>query len=163
MDAADTTRMERQRILSAVEGFADLGLMDMAHEELATLSPADRDRPEVYELRLCLYIRERRWEEAISMGLPLCRSLPERTAFFIHTAYALHEARRTVEARELLSTGPPALHKDPLYHYNMACYLAVLGDLRAAGPLLRQALEMDGKLRSHALTDPDLKDLRSML
>jgi hypothetical protein len=161
--AADPTRPERERIMAAVEGYADLGLPGMAWEELTGLSIGDRARPEVRELVLCLYIRERRWEEAIPMGLALCETLTGRPTVFIHTAYALHEAGRTEDARVLLGGAPASLHSDPLYHYNMACYLAVLGNLRDAEPLLRRALEMDEKLRRHARTDADLKDLRSIL
>ena len=114
-------------------------------------------------MELCLYIRERRWDEAIPHGLTLCATLTGRPAVFIHTAYALHEAHRTEEARALLLSAPATLHNDPLFHYNMACYLAVLGHLRDAEPLLEKALQMDEKLRRHARTDPDLKDLRSIL
>ena len=163
MPSADPTRSERQRILAAVEGFADLGLPDMAWEELESLSRQDRQRPEVKEMELCLYIRERRWDDAIPLGLTLCATLAERPTVFIHTAYALHESHRTEEARALLLSAPDSLHSDPLFHYNMACYLAVLGYLRDAEPLLIKALQMDEKLRRHARTDPDLKDLRSVL
>jgi Flp pilus assembly protein TadD len=163
MPSADPTRSERQRILTAVEGFADLGLPEMAWEEFETLSLQDRQRPEVLEMELCLYIREQRWDEAIPLGLTLCATLPDRPVVFIHAAYALHEAHRTEEARALLLSAPAKLHSDPLFHYNMACYLAVLGYLRDAEPVLRRALQMDEKLRRHARTDPDLKDLRSML
>jgi tetratricopeptide (TPR) repeat protein len=159
----DPTRDERQRILLAMEGYADLGLPDMAWEEYACLSEQDRQRPEVREMELCLHIRVRHWEGAIPLGLTLCETMPGRPAVFIHTAFALHEAGRTPEARALLDSAPAALHGDPLYHYNMACYLAVLGHLREAEPLLRKALQMDGKLRRHARTDPDLKDLRGIL
>ncbi len=163
MSNTDPNRPERQRILAAVEGYADLGLHDMAWEQFATLNAADRNRPEVHEMELCLFIRERRWDEAIPLGLRLCEAPGERPAVFIHTAYALHESRRTEEARTLLTRAPVSLQTDPLFHYNMACYLAVLGQPRDAEPLLKKALKMDEKLRRYARTDPDLKDLRSIL
>jgi predicted Zn-dependent protease len=152
-----------ERILSAADGYAELGLPDLAWLEVNALPEAEQSRPEVQELMLGLLVRQRRWEEAIETGRRLCTRRWERPAIYIHTAFALHETGRTAEARALLLAGPESLRTDPLYHYNMACYLAVSGDLKDAAISLKTAFRMDGKLRLHARHDPDLKDFHSAL
>jgi Flp pilus assembly protein TadD len=153
----------RERILNAAGGYIELGLPDMAWDELHTLPDADRRLPEVQEFILGLLIRENRWEEAVATGHGLCTAPEMPPSIFIHTAFALHELGRTPEARALLLAGPPALRSDPLFHYNMACYLAVAGDLQDAEVCLRTAFQMDPKLRVHACTDPDLRELQGVL
>jgi len=152
-----------ERILSAADGYAELGLADLAWQEVNSLPDHERSRPEVQELILGLLVRQHRWDEAIEAGRRLCTKCSDRPAVYIHTAYALHEAGRTAEARTLLLEGPDSLRTDPLYHYNMACYLAVSGDLKDAEISLRTAFRMDGKLRVHARHDPDLKSFRGLV
>ena len=59
----------------------------------------------------------------------LCLKVPETPEFFLQAAFCLHETGDTLAARDWLLRGPKALIKDPLFQYNMACYLAVLGPL----------------------------------
>lgn len=158
-----TDDITRERILNAAAGYIELGLADMAWDELNTLTDSDRIRPEIQEFILSMLIRENRWEEAVATGHNLCLEPEMPPAVFIHTAFALHELGRTPEARELLLSGPVSLQSDPLFHYNMACYLAVSGDLRDAEVCLRTAFKMDPKLRTHACSDPDLRGLQGML
>lgn len=152
----------RERILNAAGGYVELGLPDMAWDELNTLSDTDRNRADVKEFMLGLLIRESRWEEAATTGHLLCREPEIPPTVYIHTAFALHELGRTPEARALLLAGPVTLREDPLFHYNMACYLAVSGDLQDAEVCLRTAFQMDPKLRVHACTDPDLRGLQGI-
>jgi Flp pilus assembly protein TadD len=155
-------REARQRVMAAADGYAELGLTDLAWEEIDRLTDSDRARPEVQELMLGLLVQQRRWDEAIAAGRRLCMHGCRRPAVYIHTAFALHEAGRTAEARTTLLEGPESLRTSPLYHYNMACYLAVAGNLKDAEVCLRTAFRMDAKLRHHARHDPDLKDIRDM-
>lgn len=151
------------RVTAAVDGYTELGIYDMAWQELRSMPVAFRAHPDVQEAELCLLMREERWNDAIATGQMLCHATPEKRLAFIHTAYALHELHRTAEARLLLSSGPPALHDDPLFHYNMACYHAVMGDLQDAEVRLRQAFSIDSKLREFARQDPDLVSFREII
>jgi predicted Zn-dependent protease len=153
----------RERIMAAADGYAELGLTDLAWEEVASLTEDDRNIPEAQELILSLFVRQNRWLEAIEAGRRMCLQRWNRPAVYIHTAYALHELGRTAEAQSTLQDGPECLRTDPLFHYNMACYLAVSGNLTDAEVCLRTAFTMDGKLRLHARRDPDLKELRGIL
>lgn len=155
--------MARDRIMAAADGYAELGLPEMAWEEVNSLTIDERQRPEVQELILSLLVRQHRWLEAVEAGQLMCSERWERPAVYIHTAFALHELGRTAEARATLTGGPDCLREDPLYHYNMACYLAVAGNLKDAEVWLRTAFQMDSKLRMHARKDPDLKEFRGIL
>ncbi len=158
-----TDRAVLERIVSAACGYTELGLHDMAWEELQSLPDTDRALPEVQDLVLSLLVREERWEETVAAGVPLCLDASHPASIFIHTAFALHELGRTKEAQATLLSGPESLQSEPLYHYNLACYLAVSGDLPAAEDHLRTAFRMDSKLRLHASTDPDLKALQDVM
>jgi Flp pilus assembly protein TadD len=85
---------------------------------------------------------------------------PKEARFFIHAAYCLHETGDTLAARDWLLRGPATLIEDPLFHYNIACYLAVLGDCKRAETHLERAFEMDASLRETAQEDTDLEALR---
>lgn len=151
----------RRRVCTAAEGYLDLGLPELAREELALLPPSQSSHPEVMELRLAILMRSRAWEAAAEEGLAACQIAPEHTRFFIHTAYCLHELGRTGDARRLLLSGPEALRRDPLYHYNMGCYLAVMGLKDEARAFLERAIAMDHRLRAFARTDPDLAGMQN--
>lgn len=151
----------RRRVLLAAEGYAELSLWQFAWEELQGLPARDQTRPEVQEAMLALLIKQDRWEEAILLGKELCRQCPDLPAAFVHTAFCQHELGQTMDALKTLRSGPNSLQQDALYHYNCACYLAVLGYADEARDLLRTAFALDDSLQENARTDPDLASLRA--
>ena len=153
----------RDRVLSAADGYSELGLPDLAWEEVDSLSGVERIRPEVQEVILGLLIRQRRWDEAIETGQGLCALGCVKPSTYIHTAFAMHELGRTKDARAILLAGPESLRKEPLFHYNLACYLAVSGHLKDAEAALRTAFRMDESLRLHARMDPDLRSFPDLV
>ena len=64
------------------------------------------------------------------------------------------------KARDYLLSGPPSLHAEPTYHYNLACYECALGHLDLARLHLDKSFSMDKKMRDLAKRDPDLAALR---
>lgn len=160
-DSADYP--DRDRVCAAVEGYLTLDLPDLAAAELDTLSPADREHPSALMALMAVEMNRKRWEAAVDTGLRGCRNAPRRGAFFFHTAYCLHELGRTDAARKLLESAPQKMRGDPLYHYNLGCYLTVLGEGKDAETSLRRAFSMDPKLRDYARRDPDLRTLWPVL
>lgn len=151
------------RIRTQIEGCLELGLADMAEEDLNALTPAQAGHPLMLDARLSFLMHTRRWAEAVQTGLLGCAAAPGSPAFFIHTAFCLHELGRTGEAHLLLSSGPEALQLEPLHHYNMACYLVVLERSSEAGSCLSRAFQLDPGLRKFAKTDRDLEPLWPVL
>lgn len=152
----------QQRLLIAAQGYSELGLPELALEELARLSDDLQHEAVVVETRLSVLMQARRFPEALPHSQELCRLQPERTAGFIHAAFCLHEMGNTHDARELLLSGPSSLKAEATYHYNLACYEAALGNLDQARAHLDVSFAMDKKLREHARTDPDLRALHQL-
>jgi predicted Zn-dependent protease len=150
-----------QKTLLAAQGYAELGMFDDALAELYSLPEDSQKTPAALEMRAAIIIQARRWPDALVASEALCQTQPTRNSGFIHAAYCLHELGRTVEARDTLLQGPPTLHEEATYHYNLACYECALGQLALARAHLEKSFEIDKKFREFAKTDPDLKALRS--
>lgn len=143
----------------AAQGYFELGMPNEALQQLDSLSPADQMRADGLELRVLILMKEQRWRLAARACERLCAVMPEAPSGFIHHAFCLHELGKTGQAKEVLLDGPPALVKEATYHYNLACYECVLGNLESARAHLAMSLKMDAGLREHARQDPDLKAL----
>lgn len=151
---------EHSRTLLAAQGYCELSMFDEALEELATLPLDAQQHPTAVELRLVTLMQAKRWKAALAAGRELTQIAPEKTLGFIHSAFCLHELGKTEEARTLLLNGPETLHGEPVFHYNLACYECVLGNLDLARAHLEKSIVLDKKFRDYAQTDPDLKALR---
>src|SRR6266567_1427524 len=91
----------------------------------------------------------------------LSQRVPDASFGFVHMAVALHELKRTEEARNVLL---PVLNKfrdNYMMRYNLACYSCRMGNLREASKWLEEAIDLDktGVVRCMALEDPDLEAL----
>ncbi len=151
---------EYQRILLAAQGFCELQMYDDALAELDTLPPEAREDVAAFEMRLVILMQAKRWEEALMAANQLCSLRPEAPAGYIHSAFCLHELGRTADARDRLLNGPPTLHKEATFHYNLACYECILGNLEIARMHLEKSIEIDKKFKEFAKTDPDLQALK---
>lgn len=158
-DAAPDELPDLKRLRKEVEGYLELDLPDLAEEELNTLPTVAAGHPYVLDARLAILMHRKAWPEAVETGLTGCAAVPGQPGFFIHTAFCLHEMGRTEEAHLLLLSGPSALHREPLYHYNMGCYLSVLGRVDEARRHLADAFRLDSSLRTFAKSDRDLAAL----
>jgi len=152
--------MNFQQRLNAAIGYMNLDMTDDALAELNALPEAERSRTEAVALRTAVLIRRREWDRALQLAAALCRTHPDHPSPYLDAAFCLHEMKRTAEAKEVLLTGPHTLRSTGIFHYNMACYEAQLGNLGAARDYLGQAVRMDDRYREMALNDPDLQPLR---
>jgi predicted Zn-dependent protease len=148
-----------KRLIIAAQGYSELGLPELALDELDLLPDDVRQSAIGVESRLSVLMQARRWKPALNVGRELCRLAPNKTAGYIHTAFCLHELGKSREALEVLNSGPPALKAEPSYHYNLACYEAALGNIEQARAHLNVSFAMDKSLKEYARTDPDLKPL----
>jgi predicted Zn-dependent protease len=148
-----------KRLLLAAQGYSELGLPELALDELQLLPEEVRSSPLGVESRLSVLMQAKRWKPALAAGRELCRIAPDKNAGFIHSAFCLHEMGKSREALELLCSGPASLKAEPTYHYNLACYEAALGNIEQARAHLNVSFAMDKSLKDFARTDPDLKPL----
>jgi len=145
--------------LEVIEGYLQLEMPEDAFIELRNF-PSKQQKSERYkELLLATEMMLKHWESAASTARELCEINPGEKSYFIHAAFCLHETAETRAALQHLLSGPPALHNDPLYHYNLACYHAVLGNKSDARNCLNLAFSLDSELKITALNDEDLKSI----
>jgi Flp pilus assembly protein TadD len=151
--------------LSAAAGWIELGLPDEARQELNRLTPGARNHPDALAIEWDLHARAGAWENALAVATKLVEVDSDRPAGWINRSYALHELRRTAEARESLLAALPMFPSLGIIPYNLACYACQLGDLEAARSWLRRSMSLEGRdtVIARARKDPDLKPLRPEL
>ncbi|HPA17719.1 MAG TPA: hypothetical protein PLU30_08215 [Verrucomicrobiae bacterium] len=152
--------MELGRHIEAAKAFLMLDMADAALEELDSAGAAHGNDPDVLELKATILMRRKDWLSALRILDFLCRALPFSGDHFLHAAYCLHELKRTQEAKERLLSGPATLKKRALFHYNLACYEAQLGDLDSSRLALDRAIVLDDSFKVIALQDADLAPLK---
>jgi len=150
-----------ERTILAAQGYSELSMFDDALAELDSLPTTVAAHVVVVELRAMILMQARRWKPALEASRVLCVLRPDQTGGFIHAAFCLHEMGRTDEARQVLLGGPAALHAEPTFHYNLACYECVLGHLDLARMHLEKSIQLDKKYRDFARSDPDLAALHT--
>jgi len=144
------------KTLRAASGWLELGLADEALAELRDLPTHHQTGQQALELRLHAEMECESWNPAADTARLLCLKEPTEPEFFIHAAFCLHETGDTLAACNWLLRGPKTLFEMPTFHYNLACYLWVLGEGDRARDHLSQAFGLDASLRDDALFDRDL-------
>jgi tetratricopeptide (TPR) repeat protein len=150
----------RRRVQYA-RGYLALEMADEARAELDAIAARDQLLPDVQSARLDLYMVLKDWNNVIDVGHRLARSHPELEHAWIGWAYALRELNRIDEARTvLLDAETRHGATSAVLHYNLACYDALLGDLKGARARLARACRMEKRFKIESQLDPDLRALR---
>ena len=147
----------------AAIGWLELGNVVEARAELAQLSAARQEHPDVLELRWSLAAEQKRWEEALEVARALLRRAPKRSSGWLHQAYALRRVPDggVQKAWEALLPAFGKFPKEATIPFNLSCYACQLGQLEAARDWLARAVAVSGKekVMAMALNDSDLKPL----
>lgn len=149
--------------LRAAEGWLELGNAREAQSELDCLSDVAQGLPEVIAVRWGILAHFKKWEQSIVIANRLIDLAPSSALGWIHRSYALHELKRTREARDSLLPAARLFPAVETIAYNLACYECQLGELDKARSWLRRAFKLHdpGELASRAKEDADLKPLWS--
>src|ERR1041384_4316508 len=144
--------------LSAAVGWLELGNATEAGEELARISAASLEHPDVLEVRWSLCAAGNSWEAGLAAAELSILKAPERVTSWIHRAYALRRVKAggLMAAFEALRPAFEKFPKEPLVPYNLACYAAQSGDLDEAWAWLHKALKAAGEakhIKEMALAD----------
>jgi tetratricopeptide (TPR) repeat protein len=150
--------------LRAAEGWLELGNTLEAGEEIARITPARLDHPDVLEMRWEICAVGRRWEPALEIAQRLVEIAPERSSGWLHRAYAMRRAPGggLQKAWDALRPAFEKFSKVSLISFNLACYAAQLGRLDDAWEWLHKAMEAEGDvetIKGRALVDADLAAL----
>jgi predicted Zn-dependent protease len=155
--------------LDAAEGWLGLGNAIEANVELEKIDPRMRAHPDVLEVRYEIYAMEGHWAACVDIASAILEMEPKSSFGWIRRSFALHELKRTAEARENLL---PAAHHFPeeiTIRYNLACYECVLGNMGPARLRLAEAFRLAqnqdcfDQWRLLALDDKDLEPLWGQL
>jgi len=147
--------------LQAAQGWLELGNHIEAIEELENIAPQLRAHPEALKVRWEIYAAAKKWEAALDIAAAIVQLDPEDPRGWVHRSYALHELKRTAEARENLLRVVEKFPISATMRYNLACYECQLGRLERAKEWLEKAFALgDAKgMKLAALDDPDLQPL----
>ncbi|MFO1486926.1 MAG: tetratricopeptide repeat protein [Verrucomicrobiota bacterium] len=150
-----------QHHLLAAQGWLELGNFSEAEAELKQLVPELHNHPAVLEVRWQIHARAKRWQDCIDVAAAIIQADATSPLGWIHRSYALHELRRTAEARDGLLGVVGLFPEEQTIAYNLACYECTLGNLPSAKNWLAKVFA--GKdaadWRLNARQDADLKAL----
>ena len=153
---------DTHHLLAAI-GWMELGNMAEAKAELAHVSAAEQEHPDVLEVRWLFAAQEKRWEEGLQLAQTLLRRVPDECNGWLHQAYALRRISggSLQKAWDALLPAAKKFPKEPIIAFNLACYACQMGELQTARQWLKRAERIAGKekIRKMALGDSDLEPL----
>ena len=147
------------RIMTAADGYMDLGMFAQAGAELDSLAPEFRETPEACSLRYRLAAGLKDWAGAMEWSGRLMRLPRESAELNIMHAYAVRRAVGIEQARAILLRAAGRFPDEPMIHYNLACYECRLGNLPLAEQYLSRAFALHAGFRKMAVEDEDLMPL----
>jgi Tfp pilus assembly protein PilF len=132
-----------QRHLTAAEGFAELGMYLDADAELEEIDAEVRHVAEVLAVRLRIYKGLEKWELMRTVAGRLAAHDPDKPQWPLSLAYATRRAQSIEAAKSILLEAVERLPKEPILHYNLACYECQLGELEVAKARLAHAFNLE--------------------
>ena len=144
------------RRLQFARGHIDLGMVNKASDELEAIDWDEWMKPEVPSMRVDLYHAAKNWDLMRDIAMHLAESYPDQSGGWMHWAFALREMDQIEEAKDVALRGLE-LHPDyAILHYNLACYLSLLGQFEPAKKHLNRACVAEERFKQSATEDSDL-------
>jgi hypothetical protein len=150
---------ENERYVVAAMGYCELNMWTDADEELDKVDPELRHLPEVLEVRMEIYRGAQKWPLMLEIARHLAKYDPSNAGWVADYAFAARRAVSIEHAREILRDAVKRDSTPGIFHFNLACYEAQLGNVPQAKKHLSAAIERDAKYKNLALEDPDLEPL----
>ncbi|MCX6927311.1 MAG: tetratricopeptide repeat protein [Verrucomicrobia bacterium] len=147
--------------LLAAQGRLELGNHIEANEELENITASLRAHPAVLTVRWEIYAAAKKWEATLDIAAALTQLVPDDPLGWVHRSYALHELKRTAEARDNLLRVVGKFPASATMRYNLACYECQLVRRERAKEWLEKAFALGNakKMKLAAQDDPDLEPL----
>ena len=151
--------------VEAAQGWLGLGLPEEADAELASIPAHLVQHPQVLNVRFEICAARADWKQALDFAARMIQVAPGHGLGWVNQSFALHELKRTAEARDHLLSVVDKFPASPTIRYNLGCYECQLGRLDEAKKWLTEAflLGEGWRMRGSATEDPDLKPLREWL
>lgn len=153
---------EIQKHLEYATGFLDLKMLADALAEVDTVLALEPHNPRAVAIKSAILWHQNKLREAEPFVAELAEMNPRDAGIWINLAYIRRRTHSLDAAVDTLQHAFAANPKEPLAHFNMACYRAVQNRAAEALELLQSALHLDPKLREVAQAEPDLEKLRTL-
>lgn len=153
---------EVQKHIEYASGYLDLNMLADALRETDAALALESHNERAIALKSAILWHENRLKEAEPFIAELAELNPRDSGLWINLAYI---RRRTQSLEAAVTTLQRAFDANPqnaLAHFNMACYRAVQNRNEEALELLKNALNLDPKLRDLAKAEPDFNLLRGL-
>ena len=131
-----------QQHLTRAQGYVELGMFLDANEELENMDAEVRHLPEVLAVRVDIYSALKQWELMQVVAKRLAKYDPNNSQWWISWAYATRRVENVESAKIILLEAVKQHSKEPIIHYNLACYECQLGDIDRTKEYLEIAFEL---------------------
>ena len=153
---------EVQKHIEYASGYLDLKMFDDAlHEADLALALAPHNLQSL-AIKSAILWEQNRLTEAEPFMAELAAMNPRNTGLWINLAYIRRRTQSVEAAAATLQQVFTANPRDALANFNLACYRAVQNRPSEALELLRNALDLDPKLRMLAKAEEDFKSIRAL-
>lgn len=153
---------EVQKHIEYASGYLDLKMFEEALREAETALELQPDQPQAIAMKSAILWHQNRLNEAEPFVARLAEMNPRDSGIWINLAYIRRRTRSLDAAVETLQHAFDANPHDALAHFNMACYRAVQHRTNEALALLRDALDLDPKLKTLARAEHDFDEIRRL-
>jgi tetratricopeptide (TPR) repeat protein len=160
--AMEMSPQRAKRWLTEAEGYRELEMYDQALERLLAL----RDCPHYpleYALLLGSVYRDRQeYQSAVPWFEKALQLDPGNVLATVGLGWCLKRSQRLGEAIQLYQAAIPQHPREALLHYNLACYLSLLGRTSDALGSLERALDLDADFRELMAEEKDFDPIRNL-
>ncbi len=172
----DLSRLRDQSLLRQASGYIELGellvendrpvpapsakLLARALDLLARLGEPARSAPMTLLLRGEALRALGRFEEALEPMRSAAEREPERLEAWLGMGWCLKRLDRVAEAIDALRRALDSAPEQAILHYNLACYLSLVGDATTAVEHLARAIALDARYRDLTEAERDFDPIR---
>ena len=171
------TREKQLHLLRQAAGFLELGellvepdqpvppasltVLRHALQAIESIEPPLRQEPETMLLEAETLRALGQFEAALPLFRRTAAAVPRRIEPWLGIGWCLKRLNRLDEAIEQLQAGMRASPRQPILHYNLACYLSLAGEGATAIRHLTKAIALDKRFRDLTQLEPDFDPIRS--
>lgn len=149
-----------ERLALEIEGWLELHNPELALSKLGPLLKTPGGRATGLFLRTRALVELQRIEEALASIDTLGSFDHDPDWFDLTRAWCLKRTGRVSEAAECMERLIARSHRSAIGHYNLGCYLALLGTQDRAIDEVALACGIESEFRRHAVQEADLDSLR---
>ncbi|HMP80911.1 MAG TPA: tetratricopeptide repeat protein [Pirellulaceae bacterium] len=169
-------RIRRTQLIREAEGYLDLigsfqnqwtldeslcrPLAERALESLNQIQSPQGFKPQILFLKGEAHRILGHFAQAVNLFEQSLRIDPENLPTFWSLAVCYRRLEQTESSVEVMRAAIVADAENATNHYELARYMALLSDVRAASRHLAVSIDLDPRLRDTAVTDPDFDGIR---